>query len=211
MGKYHFDFRAPIVLVFFFQKPSKQALPKPFGGTERSSSQALPKPFGGTEKSSSQALPRFSGGTEKSSSQSVPKHFGGNERLSSLALSGIQKISNQDVRKPFGGNERSSRQELPRSFSGIPQATNVPYIGLRNQGATCYMNSILQSLFHIPFFRKKIFQIPVNALTPLARDLRRLFTAMQCDRDAVNPYEFTKHFDWIGNVFYKKHIPVADE
>lgn len=28
------------------------------------------------------------------------------------------------------------------------------YIGFKNQGATCYMNSLLQTLFHVPFFRK---------------------------------------------------------
>ncbi|KAF5744940.1 hypothetical protein HS088_TW07G00521 [Tripterygium wilfordii] len=28
------------------------------------------------------------------------------------------------------------------------------YVGLKNQGATCYMNSLLQTLFHIPYFRK---------------------------------------------------------
>lgn len=28
------------------------------------------------------------------------------------------------------------------------------YVGLKNQGATCYMNSLLQYLYHISYFRK---------------------------------------------------------
>ena len=28
------------------------------------------------------------------------------------------------------------------------------YVGLKNQGATCYMNSLLQYLYNIPYFRK---------------------------------------------------------
>ena len=34
------------------------------------------------------------------------------------------------------------------------------YVGLKNQGATCYMNSLLQTLYHIPYFRK----VRINAL-----------------------------------------------
>ena len=28
------------------------------------------------------------------------------------------------------------------------------FVGLKNQGATCYMNSLLQTLYHLPYFRK---------------------------------------------------------
>lgn len=33
------------------------------------------------------------------------------------------------------------------------------FVGLKNQGATCYMNSLLQTLYHIPYFRKVLIQL----------------------------------------------------
>ncbi|KAA6401623.1 MAG: hypothetical protein EZS28_002847 [Streblomastix strix] len=36
------------------------------------------------------------------------------------------------------------------------------YVQKDGQGATCYMNSILQSLYHIPLFRWCVYHIPVN-------------------------------------------------
>jgi ubiquitin carboxyl-terminal hydrolase 7 len=103
----------------------------------------------------------------------------------------------------------------PRRFGTVEQKVDlvsglvtspVPYVGLRNQGATCCMNSVLQSLFHIPLFRRMIFQIPVDTLTPLSADLKHLFVAMEREKEAVNPYQFTRHFDWIGNVFTQNNI-----
>ena len=31
------------------------------------------------------------------------------------------------------------------------------FVGLKNQGATCYMNSLLQTQYHIPYFRKVFY------------------------------------------------------
>lgn len=36
------------------------------------------------------------------------------------------------------------------------------YVGLKNQGATCYMNSLLQTLYHIPYFRKAVYHMPTT-------------------------------------------------
>ncbi|KAL0708078.1 hypothetical protein Bca4012_074504 [Brassica carinata] len=36
------------------------------------------------------------------------------------------------------------------------------FVGLKNQGATCYMNSLLQTLYHIPYFRKAVYHMPTT-------------------------------------------------
>ena len=36
------------------------------------------------------------------------------------------------------------------------------HVGLKNQGATCYMNSLLQQLFHIPDFRHGLLTLELE-------------------------------------------------
>merc|ERR1712130_1079807 len=36
------------------------------------------------------------------------------------------------------------------------------FVGLRNEGATCYMNSMLQTLYHIAALRRNVYKIPVG-------------------------------------------------
>ena len=36
------------------------------------------------------------------------------------------------------------------------------YVGLKNQGATCYMNSLLQTLYNINFFRQAVYHMPTT-------------------------------------------------
>ena len=56
------------------------------------------------------------------------------------------------------------------------------FVGLKNQGATCYMNSLLQSLYFISKFRKAVYQMPTEGEdstknVPLA--LQRVFYELQ--------------------------------
>ncbi|KAK1389757.1 ubiquitin carboxyl-terminal hydrolase 12 [Heracleum sosnowskyi] len=74
------------------------------------------------------------------------------------------------------------------------------YVGLKNQGATCYMNSLLQFLFHIPYFRKAVYHMPTtesdipSGSIPLA--LQSLFYKLQFNDSSVSTKELTKSFGW---------------
>ncbi|KAK2634511.1 hypothetical protein Ddye_029303 [Dipteronia dyeriana] len=74
------------------------------------------------------------------------------------------------------------------------------YVGLKNQGATCYMNSLLQTLYHIPYFRKAVYHMPTtendmpSGSIPLA--LQSLFYKLQHTDTSVATKELTKSFGW---------------
>ncbi|CCW62031.1 unnamed protein product [Phytomonas sp. EM1] len=85
---------------------------------------------------------------------------------------------------------------------------SVHYNGLMNQGATCYLNSLLQSLFHISAFRSIIYQMPTKEESiELSRTypqgtksipyaLQRLFCMLQTATEAVSTTELTESFGW---------------
>ncbi|XP_031479058.1 ubiquitin C-terminal hydrolase 12-like isoform X3 [Nymphaea colorata] len=74
------------------------------------------------------------------------------------------------------------------------------YVGLKNQGATCYMNSLLQTLYHIRYFRKAVYHMPTtendmpSGSIPLA--LQSLFYKLQYSDNSVATKELTKSFGW---------------
>ncbi|KAG6772362.1 hypothetical protein POTOM_023767 [Populus tomentosa] len=74
------------------------------------------------------------------------------------------------------------------------------YVGLKNQGATCYMNSLLQTQYHIPYFRKAVYHMPTTendiptGSIPLA--LQSLFYKLQYNDTSVATKELTKSFGW---------------
>lgn len=40
------------------------------------------------------------------------------------------------------------------------------FVGLKTQGATCYMNSLLQTLYHLAYFRK-VLSLPIYTMPSL--------------------------------------------
>lgn len=88
---------------------------------------------------------------------------------------------------------------LWHNFVNYDSKKETGCVGLKNQGATCYMNSLLQSLFCTNYFRKAVYQIPTEQDLPtesVALALQRVFYHLQTSDQSVGTTELTKSFGW---------------
>merc|ERR1719242_353846 len=90
--------------------------------------------------------------------------------------------------------------------------SDTGYTGLLNQGATCYLNSMLQSLFMTPELREAVFEWRYDPekdpeekrCIPL--QLQRLFAELQISiKGAVRTQGLTTSFGWTGREVYQQH------
>ncbi|VUC34971.1 unnamed protein product [Clonostachys rosea] len=88
---------------------------------------------------------------------------------------------------------------LWHNFTNYDSKKETGYVGLKNQGATCYLNSLLQSLYFTNAFRQAIYEIPTEGdqnKQNSAYTLQRLFYQLQTSEQAVGTNELTKSFGW---------------
>jgi hypothetical protein len=88
-----------------------------------------------------------------------------------------------------------------------------PFCGLTNEGATCYLNSLIQALFLLPEVRREVFAFsyegeavhgPADACVPL--QLARLFTQLQLTScQAVSTRSLTASFGWSRAESFRQH------
>uniref|UniRef100_K3WE28 Ubiquitin carboxyl-terminal hydrolase n=1 Tax=Globisporangium ultimum (strain ATCC 200006 / CBS 805.95 / DAOM BR144) TaxID=431595 RepID=K3WE28_GLOUD len=88
---------------------------------------------------------------------------------------------------------------LTHQFLAYDSKQETGMVGLKNQGATCYMNSLLQTLFHLRAFRQVVYDTPsekedTNDSVSLA--LQRVFYRLQTQSKAVSTKELTRSFGW---------------
>ncbi|KAF9457164.1 hypothetical protein BDZ94DRAFT_1342402 [Collybia nuda] len=88
---------------------------------------------------------------------------------------------------------------LWHNFVNYDSKKETGCVGLKNQGATCYMNSLLQSLYCTRYFRRAVYQIPTEDDHPtesVALALQRVFYHLQTSDQPVGTTELTKSFGW---------------
>uniref|UniRef100_A0A8R1TU98 Ubiquitin carboxyl-terminal hydrolase 7 n=1 Tax=Onchocerca volvulus TaxID=6282 RepID=A0A8R1TU98_ONCVO len=82
------------------------------------------------------------------------------------------------------------------------------FIGLKNQGATCYMNSILQTFFFTNQLRKAVYQMPTendDPETSVALAMQRVFYELQNSDKPVGTKKLTKSFGWDSVESFHQH------
>lgn len=75
------------------------------------------------------------------------------------------------------------------------------YVGLKNLGCICYMNSFMQQLFMMPSFRRRVLSahdpafLPAQAPEHLLFQLQKMFLSLQLsEKKFYNPKDFCHAF-----------------
>lgn len=85
------------------------------------------------------------------------------------------------------------------------------FVGFKNQGATCYMNSLLQSLYMVSAFRKAVYNMPLpdsgndNSGSELSYALQKVFFELQFSPTVVKTKKLTESFGWDTTDAFTQH------
>merc|ERR1712056_100807 len=81
----------------------------------------------------------------------------------SFSINVTEIISNKKNRDGFGFNKKPyNPMKIKHKRPTFKHRKITKFVGLRNEGATCYMNSMLQTLHHIAALRRNVYKIPVG-------------------------------------------------
>jgi len=132
---------------------------------------------------------------------------GGDEAGAPLVWKSNAGIGGLQVSGSYSGD--ASRSNF--SISTATSSSAKHFTGLSNQGATCYMNSLLQSLYMTPEFRDGVYNIPVETNSDKQKDsicfqLQSLFACMQLtDKSSIETKALTQSFGWTGAEAFQQH------
>ncbi|XP_027445989.1 ubiquitin carboxyl-terminal hydrolase 40 isoform X5 [Zalophus californianus] len=114
-------------------------------------------------------------------------------------------VSNYEYGKEKKLKTKALEPPAPREFTNLS--------GIRNQGGTCYLNSLLQTLHFTPEFREALFSLgpeelgsfedkdkPDAKVRIIPLQLQRLFAQLLLlDQDAASTADLTDSFGWTSN------------
>ena len=87
---------------------------------------------------------------------------------------------------------------ITKNFFELQKIQLSPFNGIYNEGATCYMNSMLQTLFSIYPFKKAVFQIPTEKENSrsIVLSLQRLFYDLIYNHSPASTKNLINSFGW---------------
>lgn len=94
---------------------------------------------------------------------------------------------------------------LWHSFRNYNSKKETGYSGMKNQGATCYLNSLLQSLYFTNAFRHAVMGIPTeDEPDKVPAALQRVFCQLNTS-DGVDTRKLTRSFGWDSGDAFTQH------
>ncbi|XP_061610130.1 ubiquitin carboxyl-terminal hydrolase 47 isoform X3 [Phyllopteryx taeniolatus] len=97
------------------------------------------------------------------------------------------------------------------SYTSILNKSETGYVGLVNQAMTCYLNSLLQTLFMTPEFRNALYnwefeESEEDPVTSIPYQLQRLFVLLQTSKKrAIETTDVTRSFGWDSSEAWQQH------
>ncbi|KAK1932068.1 Ubiquitin carboxyl-terminal hydrolase 21 [Phytophthora citrophthora] len=101
-----------------------------------------------------------------------------------------------------------SQLETTQQLISYDSKEETGMVGLKNQGATCYLNSLLQTLFHLRAFRQVVYETPTaqeDTNNSVSLALQRVFYRLQRQQKAVSTKELTRSFGWSAIDSFMQH------
>lgn len=95
-------------------------------------------------------------------------------------------------------NAAASLRRLIRTKRRGYQSDFPQFNGLINEGTTCYLNSLLQTLFLLKAFRRAVYLMPtdVDDFKSIPFCLQRIFYNLQTGSVPVRTFELLNAFGW---------------
>ncbi|XP_068203218.1 ubiquitin carboxyl-terminal hydrolase 47-like isoform X2 [Palaemon carinicauda] len=119
--------------------------------------------------------------------------------------------ANATERKWFERSTNYENTSTEYSYSSALIKHDTGYAGLVNQAMTCYLNSLLQTLYMTPEFRNALYQWEFKgseeeASKNIPCQLQRLFLLLQTtNKSAVETTNLTKSFGWDSSEAWQQH------
>uniref|UniRef100_A0A7S1TJF4 ubiquitinyl hydrolase 1 n=1 Tax=Compsopogon caeruleus TaxID=31354 RepID=A0A7S1TJF4_9RHOD len=86
------------------------------------------------------------------------------------------------------------------------------FVGFKNQGATCYMNSLLQTLYNVAAFRRVVYRLPLSdsgevngSPNETSYALQKVFYELQYSPTVVRTKKLTESFGWDNADSFTQH------